>query len=385
MARVARARSRYWSQSGTVKDFYKGAQTGSFTYAPTKLCTCADSKGRPVADSNFDSTQYSGEGLGLSGMLYKGATPYASYMKTYANYPVGVVFPIAKSTPLPAHSGWMLDLVAGTNPSRPTFTPPTMIQDLVQLPGLLRETGKLIRTPRSAMSAKQLANYYLAAQFGWAPLIEDVQKLLALQHHVIKTSQMLQKLYAKGGLRRRLKFKDDTSQEVGTTNISTFVGGGSLYADWSMTIKRRTWGTIHWYPTTLPPYHHDDLRLNRLATRIVLGLTVEGMAKGLWDVLPWTWLLGWFTNVGKYLYSYSNTVPAQHGAGCFMSEVDIQVACTPRWDSQLSGKIVPSGTFRRTRKTRIVSSWVTPGLNVPFIDTFRLSILSALFVQRMNR
>ena len=44
-----------------------------------------------------------------------------------------------------------------------------------------------------------------------------------------------------------------------------------------------------------------------------------------------------------------------------------------------------SGVRRKTIKTRQVSASLTPGFNVPYLDTFRLSILSALFVQRLQR
>jgi len=100
-------------------------------------------------------------------------------------------------------------------------------------------------------------------------------------------------------------------------------------------------------------------------------------------VIPWTWLIGWFSNVGKYTLAHSFTVPATHGVGCFMSKAEATLA---------SGEVIPvaitgsfqvegKGTATYTIKTRAVSSSVTVGANVPYLDTFRLSILGALWVQ----
>jgi hypothetical protein len=261
--------------------------------------------------------------------------------------------------------------------------PPTLLQDLYTIPSQLRETGRLIRKPKRLLSARELADQYLCAQFGWFPLIEDVQKLLALQAYILKRNKELHDLYKSGGLKRRLRFEEDTQNEVRSVTIPAGPFGRSCYLKYEVNVKRSNWATIRWYPTTPPPYHPDDMRWNVLATRLALGLTVEGMAKGAWDILPWTWLIGWFTNVGKYLTAHSFTVPAQHSDGCLMRKsVVTYTPISMRRDPDVIGNLEPAGFLRYKRMTRAVSSSVTPGVNMPYLDMFKLSILSSLFVQK---
>jgi len=333
-------------------------------------------------DSSFSSAQYSGEYPCINGDFAPtfGATKRVENLAyTLQALPVAMV----GMTTIPAPSGWMLDLVAGTNPSRPVVNIPELVEDLVSLPRAIRSLGNLLMDPKSKANPKGLSGEYLGVQFGWLPLIEDLTKLLNFQSYAIKRNKELHQLYSGKGLRRRLKFADDTVVTAVTGNSA--VSTSLLSQACSLEIKRRQWATIHWWPTTLPPYHPDDIRWNLLATRLVLGATPEAMLNGIWKVIPWTWLLGWFTNFGKYTLANSWTVPAQHGSGCFMSEATASfsaagVSVTNVFSHSLSTK----GTAKRVLKSRSVSSTVTAGANIPYLDMFRLSILSALFVQKFS-
>jgi hypothetical protein len=160
-----------------------------------------------------------------------------------------------------------------------------------------------------------------------------------------------------------------------------------VYVRGSWKTTKRSWATIRWKPSTLPPYNPDDHRWNDLSRKLLLGFTPEAIVKGLWDVIPWTWLLGWFTNIGKFALAQSNTIPATHSKGCFMSQTESIVQTgTVEYAPGVRGTLVASGQTTRTVKTRIVSSpLILPGLNMPFVDMSRLSILGALNIQRLRR
>jgi hypothetical protein len=291
---------------------------------------------------------------------------------------------VASDTP-PA--GWMLDLVAGTNPSRPVVNIPELAEDLWDLPRAIKNLGDLILNPANHAKPKGLAGEYLGVQFGWLPLIEDLQKLLEFQKYAIKRNKELHQLYSGKGLRRRLKFGESTTNTEVSQSLTAFPSG-SVTLNSSVNVKKSKWATIHWYPTTLPPYHPDDPRWNDLATRLVLGWSPEAMLNGLWKIIPWTWLLGWFTNVGKYTLANSWTVPAQHGSGCFMSKAEgiwitSGVKSTNAFVKEHNLQFPGKGATKITR-TRTVSSSVVAGANIPYLDMFRLSIIGALFVQKFS-
>lgn len=284
-----------------------------------------------------------------------------------------------------APAGWMLDLVAGTNPSRPLLTMPTQVQNMTQLPSMIRELGKLLRRPVSSLAARDAANVHLGIQFGWAPLIDDLVKLVTLQQHILKRTEEIYKLYyQQEGLKRRLGFGDSRTV-VTTQGLWSLTSNCQASTAVTVTEIRKQWGTIKWRPTALPPFQSSDVDFASLARRIVLGMTPEGLVKGLWDVMPWSWLIGWFTNVGKYLWANSYTIPAVHTNGCFMSSVDrlVEIGGTSySLTPEFQRKTEPQGNAYFTRKTRVIGGAASGSAFVPYIDANRLAVVGSLFAQR---
>lgn len=385
MARVGRTRNRSNVYIGYNR---KRLKDGSI-YGPdypvtiTHTSTITDSKGRPIVPSPLNSTQRKGI-LRLNGSVWcPAAQLYYEFLDVPFQHGTGEV---ENTNPLPVPNGWVLDLVAGTNPSRPVVMPPTMIQDLITLPGLIRETGKLLSKPRKLWSPREAANGYLAAKFGWWPMIDDLLKLLDLQKHILKRNAELKKLYSGKGLRRRLKFNTDTKTYKQAHLIGLYQSA-TVTCPISVTVVKSQWATIHWKPTAPPPFHPMDEKWNQKTTRLVLGMTPEGMAKGLWDVIPWTWLLGWFTNIGKLTLAHSNTVPATWSEPCFMNKVEATFTAGGA-DATYCEQIQLSASGKRTYTTRsraIGGGVALPGLNLPYLDGSRLSVLGALFAQRFMR
>ncbi len=384
MSRLTRTRTRAALVfNGTAKFGKNGTVTS--TTASTRTLPASfiqDSYGRPVVPSPLNLSSWEGTFPRINGFVKPKVTTLFD-RADYENFTVQAL-PTAMSsmTTLPIPSGWQLDLVAGTNPSRPLVTIPELIEDLVDLPKQIKGLGDiLVNTRKRLGTPKGLAGEYLGVQFGWRPLIDDLEKLLNLQSYVIKRNKELNQLYSGKGLRRRLKFVDDTvtTAIVSTTSVSTSV----ITHACSLSIKRDTWGTIRWRPTTPPPYHPDDASQNAFTRRLLIGATPEGLAKGLWAVIPWTWLIGWFTNFGKYTLAHSWSVPAQYENMCFMSRaVATYESGGVGATNTVDDKLVADGKLIRSLKTRVVSNTVTVGFNMPYLDMFRLSIAGALFTQR---
>jgi hypothetical protein len=250
---------------------------------------------------------------------------------------------------------------------------------------MLRNAVKFFQHPKTILTPKGAANEYLGLKFGWLPFINDIQELLNLQELIDKRQKELKDLYnSPKGIRRRLKFGDDT-QVLKRSNTFSLQGSSIVTCPISLTVKRARWATIRWKPTSPPAYHPDDSRFRDQTRRIILGLTPQGLAKGAWDVIPWTWLIGWFTNIGKLTTAFANTIPASHSEACFMCSwsagavgQDPTVSFTNRY------KLNVSGLATRTVKARYVGGTVVPGFNMPFLDMSRLSVLGALGIQRFK-
>lgn len=385
MARSLRTRSRTLSLSGSRDTTLNGVVKSSLPSSIVRSSSCTDFHGRPLIPGTLSSTQWTSVPV-LNGEVV--GRPIAGQANgfRYNNFPITPDLNGVDTAPLGVPGGWELTTVARTNPSRPVVTPLTLIQDFVELPSQLKLIGKLLTRPKSSMSAKELANHHLAVKFGWLPLISDVKQLLDLQQAVLRRTAELKRLYSGTGLRRRVILNEDHQVSDQKRINQTIAAGQAFNAYYDITVGRRTWATIHWKPTVLPPNHPDDAAMARRARQIVLGLTPEGLAKGTWDIIPWTWLLGWFSNVGDFLLAFSNTVPASHSEACLMNEVIATGLAGPVTSvNTLSCDIYWSRDLLYTSKTRLVSGSIVPGFSLPFIGNDRLSILGSLFVQRFLR
>lgn len=272
--------------------------------------------------------------------------------------------------------------IARSNPSRPGLSPLELLQDIKDLPGQLRDLGRLINTPKHKLiNAKEVANQNLALQFGWLPLVSDVKALLSFHSSVNKRAEELHRLYGRGGLRRRITIHRASS----TSELNQAIGQfGSHFVtvkgDLISTIDQ--WGVVRWLPSVLPPWSQTEDGINKQARKLVEGLTFEGLRHGLWNVIPWSWLVDWFSNVGDYVDTYSGTCPA-YASQCNIMKHRVTYSTYTRTDSY-TGITGGNGVVYRETKERFLG---TPGLtaNLPFISANQLSILGSLFIQRSKR
>jgi hypothetical protein len=261
-------------------------------------------------------------------------------------------------------------------------TPLTLIQDLVEIPKQLRDVGKLISNPKSLLSAREIANQNLAIRFGWIPLVKDVQDLFNLQSSIHQRVGELNRLYSETGLHRRIKLGSSSAEKKqNNVVVSSFTGVSG-----SATIRQFTrgerWASVRWKPTAVPPHNPSDADRIRQARKLVSGMTIEGLLNGLWEVIPWTWVIDWFTDVHGYAMTWSNTVPAVPYSACVMQHTStVTDIATNNNGSALTGG---SGTIIYETKERFIGG-ASVNAFLPFIGMDRLSILSSLFIQRFKR
>lgn len=252
---------------------------------------------------------------------------------------------------------------------------------------MLREAGKFLQNPKRYSGPRDLASQFLAVKFGWFPLIQDLKVLLNVQSYVEKRKKELHQLYYGNGLRRKRNVEEDTSEVNGFQYMTVGVGG-TYTLKWSVFTKKKSWATIRWRPTAPPKYHPADMRYNRQVRDLVLGLSVEGTISGVWDVIPWTWLLDWFYNFGDMLNSTSFSIPATYSNVCFMSQADI-IADSPHVEDLHQVAVctleAKNHILRSLKNRSVLTGPPLAGANMPDWDMSKLSVLSALYVQRFHR
>lgn len=117
-----------------------------------------------------------------------------------------------------------------------------------------------------------------------------------------------------------------------------------------------------------------------LARRAVLGLTID--ASTLWNAMPWSWLIDWYSNMGDFFEANRNIVPVQPGNVTIMSQTSTISNVTPA----SSYPFLTGGTMNLEyiSKDRDVFSGATLNAGLTMLDARQTSILAALGITRLR-
>lgn len=278
--------------------------------------------------------------------------------------------------------------IARSNPSKPYISIPNFLYELKDLPEMIRDIGNLKRQLQNTrrkgiqqVTAKNAASHQLSYQMGWEPLISDLRKLVDFQAQLDKKLQELEQLYNGGGIQRRIRspaWRASKTEQVYTNFPIESTITGSALGDVIRYSTVERWATVRWYPTTLPDMRFSSKQMARLARDLVFGMHAIS-AKQIWDAIPWTWLIGWFSNVDEYIQAHSNTIPLTHSKPCIMTKTETKTVWI-RKDAQLWAK-GGYGAAGYSTKERVISSG-TLSATLPLLSKRQISILGALAIQR---
>lgn len=259
------------------------------------------------------------------------------------------------------------ELLMKTNPSRPVVSLPNFIWELREIPQLLRKEGD------DAIS--KAASYNLKYNFGIAPLVSDLGKLLSFSDSVSQREKELEALFTSGLRRKRQLFQ----------------GTGTYYDDWDTvhsegvqlhysidkTTKETVWGYVEWKPNILPPKTADEMRA--LARQAVLGLTLDFSVA--WEMIPWSWLIDWCSNVGDFLIARRNIIDCSPHNVTIMRKQETEILCKPDPNDKEIVPFMKDVKQSHVTKSRYPSS---PSLSadLPYLSMKQMSILGSIGVLR---
>lgn len=295
------------------------------------------------------------------------------------------------------------ELGARTNPNKPSIDLPVFFVELKDFPSMMRQTERLryaipetvrlirragegilardsgrgIGVTASAIALSRSAGAAnLSYSFGWAPLISDLSKVLGFAEHYDRKVKQLTKLLKEGTLRRRINVDESSRSEVYNSvyfQSSRFSSSGTVVR----TTNARRWAVARWETTASPP-GSEPSQVDVL--RSLLGLDIT--PGQLWAILPWSWMVDYFTDVGNYLDAHRNTIPVRLVGGSYMTEFTTTDTRTrvkkPTWLSGGSGSATVTSKYR----TPLTLSPLPSGL--PFLDAPQVGILASLSVSRRN-
>lgn len=291
-------------------------------------------------------------------------------------------------------------------PDKPDFSFATSVYELKDFVPLLKEALKRVirkvrreqrrrrRRGRSQLSAA--GQYYLAINFGYLPLLRDIRNFVKAQRG---SQRRLDQLIRDNGrpIRRRAKI---SASSVTTNSYSLSEANSNMvpvlvtqcYASGgTREIVRRTTRELCWAAGRfryLLPRGPRTVAWRRKMLRRIMGGRITPSA--LYQVIPWSWLADYFTDLGQFIDAVSPGVADRLVAdyAYIMNHLEWETI-TERSQyvytdsSGAKGIVACKATSLRTIKMRVNASPFGFGLKQGDLSSGQVAILGALGLSRL--
>jgi hypothetical protein len=286
--------------------------------------------------------------------------------------------------------------IAKFKPGNPAAGLGQFLVELRQLPNLPKFVVSAFKSPRKATTLsglrenlfnfKQLGSEYLNVEFGWKPFLNDLRKLFDFQQGLAKQLEQLRRDNGKVVRRRGTITKAESSsvsQDTGTIGLYPALAT-QFYDSSSGLVHRRSLTTTtfsrYWFSGAFRYWIPDigsDQWTSR-AKRALLG--VNPSPSLLWEVLPWSWLVDWFSSVGDSINNMSSNAAENlvilYGYSMGTSSTVEHAEASSRLVN--AGWVSSSQTRTSYVKRRVKASPFGFGISLPDLSVRQLAILSAL-------
>lgn len=294
-------------------------------------------------------------------------------------------------------------------PDLPDFSLATSLGELKDLPGMLKDAVQGVRKAMGkAMASKgksslsKTGQYYLAIQFGWLPILSDIQNFVKAHKNMQKRLDQLIRDNGKP-IRRSITIEDNIT--VSPTDVWATYGSGygaaikpsfvtQCYAT-GPTFRRETYSTQvrTWaegrFRYHLPPGPRTVAWKKKMLRRI-MGSRVT--PDTVYNLMPWSWLVDYFTDLGQFIKATSPGVADRLAADyAYLMRTSIWTATRTASGCYQASKVdnagkttaVTSATRQRVEKFRSRASPFGWGVKQSSLTTKQLAILGALGLSKL--
>lgn len=334
---------------------------------------------KPYPDSPFDSWEWKVEGCTASGRNSVGS---------YENKPLLSVLLQRPTVSAPFGSASDTNRVlAQSGPLTPRVHLPLFVYEMKDIPMMLRHAGNLLhglRRPSGLSPDKEAAAATLAYQFGWAPLMQDLGRMLDFADQTRKRQRQLEKAHSEKGLRRKITLGEETTRQTRTEVLH------SSEAFWvesnvHITKTHKDWATVRWIV-------RDQGQIGRKPTfneafRSAYGLNRGHIPIQVWKALPWSWAIDWFGDISNILTANYNSIYYKPKGLNFMRTITVTEEYEPSINFNGGGhpQTFTGGVRTCVRKQRKQAPASTSfRIKLPFLDNFKLSILGSMTILRIR-
>jgi len=195
------------------------------------------------------------------------------------------------------------------------------IGEITDVPRMLKTTASLFgreflsrfgRNPRGY--AKNAADHWLNTQFGWLPFISDLRKFYRAWKVMDTWYNNLVRNNGQWVKRGGIVKKDTSVTEVAsygsaliTPALLNFTYWNPNYPDKGKSRITRVTSQKAWFEARYRYYvpEIESVVWKRKALLHLFGVDLNPAT--VWELIPWSWLIDWFANVGDLLNAKSNT------------------------------------------------------------------------------
>lgn len=271
------------------------------------------------------------------------------------------------------------------------------IGELSDVPRMLKTTAKWFsreyisrfgRNPRG--SVKILADNWLNTQFGWLPFVSDLRKF----YRAWKTADDVYKQIVRDNgqwIKRVGTVMEDRSETVMAEVTNGNYHYPLLASYYYPSYPQRGNGKVvrikedrAWFAARYRYYVPDigSVVFKRKAIAHLYGLDLNPAV--LWELIPWSWLVDWFTNFGDVLRNSSTGLLSNLAAKYAYLMWTRDVLCTAHSYAALSPPSSTSWTIRVCRKSRKAANPFGFDVSYGNLTARQWSILGALGISRMH-
>lgn len=229
--------------------------------------------------------------------------------KRWENHQYDTSMPFARPiVPLDSYVNSMLGKI---NPNVPAVDSLLALRELTELPQMIWQIGRILLR-RDTLA--DLPEAHLAVQWGWLPLMNDLQTLANLAEETSKVAERM----TEGRTKRKLKFGIDGQTFSWSTDPSDPIspdGYSSFRFVRRHTVNRRAWCTLR-----VEPDFNNQYWDATPAARVKMAAGMYGTVSPatIWNMIPWTWLIDYFLTMGSYLDATRGALPFRVNSYCMM-------------------------------------------------------------------
>lgn len=277
---------------------------------------------------------------------------------------------------IPDENSVLSAALAATNPSKPVVDLPVFLAELKDIPSMMLEAGRKKLRQGRPKAGNSTAEY----NFGWEPLIRDLRKLIDIQASIDSRLKSLGQLKS-GGYSRlgKVEQRDMTLDEGEIYPFAGYMGHVRIQPTRHTRIRR--WASIRWVLNDDSPVNSaSDDEMANLAQRAVLGRNASW--ESVWNAMPWSWLVDYFTNIGELLGASRNFLGCSPISRCVMTHAHSSASFKITHNAE--GASVALGAPWTTTKWRTPMGWAYPTMRLPVLTVRQLSTLSSIALNRSN-